>query len=347
MKLFLKNTLFLLASVLLFNACQSVASTPAFEEADGHLIWASGDSGAQTLDVHLEAQDTDTTMLYLNIAQTGLALPADEWVQFRVDDLKSSAIVGRQVLFPQGLEGTIAAGNTASGNIPLVIQAEHIPAGTDLELVLYLLPGEHIPASAENALRELTIRISKGPRTVPIHYMQLRSPGSTSGLNLVDLDELIVYTRREPNVDAYLQSKIDFGFWNSVSKDFVFIVPTDTNRLDAWGSGRTINAEWDNANKNDGILIRLPASTSNTALFEEAETTQDVLDAFEEAEDRVASLNTNDYGPGGHIHELQVGDIIFFESLSRDLKAIMRIDAATPGNSGRMDLSIKRIYTTP
>lgn len=347
MKQFFTNLLFIGISVLCLTACQSTVGTQALVEAEGQLVWVSGDTSAYELEVHLDAEETDTVQLPLKLGQTGLALPADEHVRFRVDDIKSSAIAGRHVLFPQGMQGTISAGNTESANITMVIQSEHILAGSDLELVLYLLPGEHIPVADQSNLRELRIRISKAPRSLPVHYLQLRSPGSSSGLTLVDLDALIVYTRREPNVDAYLQKSIDFGFWNSVSKDYVFMVPTDSVRLAAWGSGQVINEEWANENKNDGILIRLPASTANEALFTDAQTETDVLDAFEEAADRVALLNTNDYGPGGHIHELQTGDIIFFESLSRNLKAIIRIDASTSGNSGTMDLSVKRIYTSP
>lgn len=231
------------ALMIAITACQTTGDS--LVEAGGYLIWQPSDSANNSVDiqVQLTADQTDSVVLNLRIGQTGMALPADETVTFRVDDLKSSAVAGRQVIFPEGRIATIPAGQTETGDIPIEIRAEHIKEASTLDLILYLEASDHIPVPGQGSLRELSIRISKAPEKLPVTFLKLKSPGSNTGMTMLDLSELKVYTRREANIDENLQSEIDFGFWNSSSRDFVFMVPTDSERLGAWGSGRVIRDE--------------------------------------------------------------------------------------------------------
>lgn len=347
----LKHKVLQMVGVVLLSVVIGACSTDNTQivSVDGQLEWRQTDTldGELIVQVGLEANETENRVVNLQIVQIGTALPLDETVTFKVDDLKSNAIVGEHVIFPRGTEVTIPAGDTVSEDIPVEILSDAVWGNKDLTLALYIAGQGNILPSEIQERRELTIRISKTLESLPVTFLKLRRPGSVStGLTLVDTDDLIPYTRDEANNEEHIQHSIDFGFWNSTSRDYVFITPTDSNRLSGWGSGRKIRDEWAEENKNDGIFIKLPGGEANEALFTGSQTRDELLDAFNEAESRVVALDTDDYGPGRHIHYIETGDIIFFKSLSRNIYAVIRVDKVTSGNSGYMDLSVKRIVRT-
>lgn len=331
----------LLLSIVSLVSCQR--NNDRFFAADARLEWARDLSDDELpIWVDLDTQETEDVLLQLQIAQTGIPSGSPVHVAFRIDTLRSTAIPGEHVVFPAGMTTVIPANERYSDSIPIEILSEHVQGDKDLRLVLVISEDGEIPPAQRRTRRELTLYISKALDTIPVYTLSLQQPGNNSGMTMVDLDSLTRYTRNQANLNKALQRQIDFGFWNSSSKDYVFMVPT-SYRLGAWGSGVTIRDEWVKANKNDGVFMKLPASPDNDILFTGSQTSDDLQDAFQAARQRVTRLETYDYGPHGHIHFLQTGDLVFFHSLSRNIRAIMRVEAATSGNSGTMELSVKRI----
>lgn len=135
---------------------------------------------------------------------------------------------------------------------------------------------------------------------------------------------------------------IDMILLRSSSTEMNLLVPANSG-VTAWGSTKHIPAEW--AVRNNGTFIRLPnPSEAELALFDEAETVDDILDAynvmFDEVKNRPGYSSTND-GPSGRVRSLGSGDIIFFYSTDRNVIAIMKVGDIVPGAAGSIQLKVK------
>ena len=328
-------SLLILGAFLL--SCQSYEQT--LFASDSSLEWAR-EQGAETLPVWVDfdSNETGTRTLYFQIKQNGIPSNSDETIEFSIDTLQSTAILGQHFQLPGGTSIQITQGASLSDSIAVEVLGSALEGDRDLRLVLNI---ETTPSPVQ-ARRELILYISKPQSSFPVHTLHLQSPGSNSGLNMVNLDTLGVYSRTQANQDESLQKVTDFGFWSSSSKAYVFIVPT-SYRLSGWSSGKTIQEDWDLSNRNDGIFMKLPPGAENDLLFTGTQTRQDFVEAFKVARERTKRLDTYDYGPHGHVHLLEEGDIVFFHSLSRNIRAIMRVESATSGGSGSLELSVKRL----
>lgn len=312
---------------------------------DSKLEWRQTDSSNDgfAVRIQLAADEIESRVMNFRIAQTGQGLSLDETVTFEVDGSRSSAVEGEHIVFPGGTTATIPAGDTFSEVIPVKILPNAVQGNRDLKLVLSITDTGEISPSEERG--ELSIYISKILESFPVTTLKLQRPGYNNGTTMLDLDALVTYSRNEANNEEDIQRIIDFGFWSSTSRDYVFMTPT-SYRLSAWGSGRRIQDEWLTENRNDGMFMKLPAGEANEFLFTEIQNRRDLYSAFDSARQRVSRLNTDDYGPNEHVHFIEEGEIIFFESFSRNIRAIMRVDAVSSGGSGDMDISVKRIIET-
>lgn len=135
---------------------------------------------------------------------------------------------------------------------------------------------------------------------------------------------------------------IDMVLMRSSSSEMNLLVPANSG-VTGWGSTKHIPEDW--ATRNNGTLIRLPApSEIEKALFDEATSTDDILEAFNIMSDEVKSRpgysSTND-GPSGRVRTIGEGDIILFKSTSRDMIAIMKVGEIVPGTAGSIQLQVK------
>lgn len=334
-----------ICAITLLISTTSLISCESYEKqffaSESSLEWAR-DAASEELPVWVDLEETSTGnhSLYFQIKQTGIPSSTDETVQFVIDTVRSTAVLGKHILIPGGTSTVIPANSQLSDSITIQVLSDAIERDRDLRLVLSISNTGGTSPNMNSKRRELILYISKEQSNFPIYTLNLQNPGSNSGLTMVNLDTLGIYTRTQANQNEAMQRGTDFGFWNSSSRAYVFMVPT-SYRLSGWGSGQTIQEEW--SYKNDGIFMKLPAGAENDQLFTGTQTRQDFTEAFRVARERTKRLDTYDYGPHGHVHFLETGDIVFFHSLSRNIRAIMRVESATTGGSGTMELSVKRL----
>lgn len=135
---------------------------------------------------------------------------------------------------------------------------------------------------------------------------------------------------------------IDMILLRSSSSEMNLLVPANSG-VTGWGSAKHIPAEWNT--RNNGTLIRLPApSETELAFFDDATSTDDILEAynimFDEVKSRPGYSSTND-GPSGRIRSIGSGDIILFKSTDRNQIAIMKVGDIVPGSAGSIQLQVK------
>lgn len=144
-------------------------------------------------------------------------------------------------------------------------------------------------------------------------------------------------------VSAYdAVENIDMILLRSSSTEMNLLAPSNSG-VTAWSATKEIPKEW--AVRNNGTFIRLPnPSETEKAFFDNAKTTDDILEAynimFDEVRNRPGYNSTND-GPSGRVRSIGMGDLILFKSVTRDIIAIMKVGDIVPGASGSIQLQIK------
>lgn len=166
-----------------------------------------------------------------------------------------------------------------------------------------------------------------------------QGPGQTSGTRYLDFSTGITYNNVEVMQN---QEKIDFVCFNSSASGSNMIVPSDETSLNGFGGGRTMNSDW--LVKNDGVLLKLNASSESDSLFLFTINNEMIRAAYESVEQNIA--NTSEYdeelnGPGGRIQSVNEGDLLLFKSASRNLMGLAKVTGIVSGNSGSVTLSVK------
>lgn len=305
------------------------------------LEWEPPDrsTNALSMNVHLEAGATENQTVTLRLQYAGEQHPEDMTGTFAVDEQNSDAVEGEHFEIVSGTTVTIPAGSNLSEEIEIEIVSGSIQNGEELNLVLLITNEGDIPPM-EN-YKEFNLFISKETGFLPVTEVTLEEPGFNAGLRLLDVSNGEAYSTNDADADADLQERVDLGLWNSSSTEFTMIVPTDSDRLGGWASGRRVRDDW--VHKNDGILMKLPFDENNTELFEDVLAAEDLIAAFADAEEKIAdlALETDDYGPGGHLQYVSEGEIIFFRSVDKDFHAIFLVDNVIAGGSGSATFLIK------
>lgn len=140
----------------------------------------------------------------------------------------------------------------------------------------------------------------------------------------------------------YHQEKVDFIFLNSSNSGANLITIADADRLNGWATGKAINSDW--LVKNEGTFLKLSASDAADSLFLNSYTKTKLHEAYEAAKVLVTKeegYDENISGPGTHIASVQEGDLIFFESTSKNVLAMFQVTNYTSGGSGALDLSAR------
>lgn len=329
----------LITLVLLLSGC--------FEERNQHweleyLEWSPPDksTNALSLDLNLEAEQTDTQIMHLQMQYAASHKSVDITGTFTIDEVNSSAEEGKHFdILNESRTVTIPAGESFSNDIQIEVKADAFDKGEEHNIVL-LITNEGDAAPMEN-YKEFNIVIRKETGFLSVIRFTLDEPGFLAGENIVDLSTGDVYTKNEANDNVDIQSRIDLGMWNSSSTEYTIILPTDADRLGGWGSGRTIRDDWEN--KNDGTIFKLPSDPENQELFDNILLEEDIIEAFDKAEQTLAdfALDADDYGPGKHLQYVSTSELIFFYSSDRDFHAIMLVDEATTGSDGYAYFSMK------
>ena len=165
------------------------------------------------------------------------------------------------------------------------------------------------------------------------------NPGTTSGIRYLDFSTGISYN----NIDVMQnQEKIDFVCFNSSVYGINMLVPSDEVSLNGFGGGRTMNSDW--IVKNEGVLLKLNASSEADSLFLFTINNEMIRNAFDSINQNISNTGGYDVrvnGPGGKIEHVNVGDLLVFKSVSRNIYGLAKVTELVPGNSGNVTLSVK------
>lgn len=257
----------------------------------------------------------------------------------------TTAVLGQDYALPQGDTIIIPAGSSFG-----YIKVEVLPTGGGNPTVgLELLGNANIKA-AERYCRvgfQIMFPVTlPDPSTVTrmndITYYTDITLGSYNNQNVGGAFDLKTGGAYSITSAADATEHIDMLLLRSSSTEMNLMVPANSG-VTAWGSSKHIPDEW--ATRNNGTMVRLPnPSEYEVNLFENAETVQDIQDAFDEMEvevkNRPGYSSTND-GPSGRVRSIGTGDIILFKSASRDVIAIMKVGEIVPGAAGSMQLQVK------
>lgn len=323
-----------------------------FEERDHSwanevLEWEPPDrsTNALSMTVDLEDDETETQVVSLRMQYAGEQKSEDMTGTFVVDEQNTNAVEGEHFrILNESNSVTIPANSSYSEEIEIEVISGAIERGEEFNIVLLITGDGDIPPM-EN-YKEFNLFVAKETGFLPVTEVTFDNPGSNSGERMLDAVTGQIYTFNAANADPGIQEQIDIGMWHSGAGQttrHTMIVPTDDDRLGGWGSGRTIRDDWPDENKNDGVLIKLPFEDENQELFDNVLTAEDLRAAYENAEETVADLglDQHDYGPGGHVHHVDAGEIVFFRSLDRDFYAVLIVDEAEISSSGFVTFSMK------
>lgn len=323
-----------------------------FEERDHSwanevLEWEPPDRSTNALDmtVTLDDDETENHTVTLRIQYAGPHKSEDMTGTFAVDEHNSDAVEGEHFrILNESNSVTIPANSSVSEEIEIEIISGAMERGEELDIVLLITGDGDIPPM-EN-YKEFNLFIAKETGYLPIHNIAIEGH-SNSDNRLINARTGETYiTHDQANSDPGIQAQVDFGVWNSSTYDKVIITPGDTDRLSGWGSTRTIRDEWDH--HNEGILMKLPFDSENQERFEnEILYSEDIIAAYEDAEQYLANnpdLDPDDYGPGGNIQRVSVGELIFFYSVDRDFYAVLFVTSNEPDTGGSIDIVMKTTW---
>ena len=182
---------------------------------------------------------------------------------------------------------------------------------------------------------------------IDTYDLEFGRPSFYNAYRFADVSEGKAYsnsnTLSPPDEHAfYHQEKIDFVFLNGSSSGANLISISDADRLDQWATGQAINSDW--LVKNEGSFIKLSASEAADSLFLNAYTKTKLHEAYETAKE--LSLEEEEYtvgnnGPGSYVANIKEGDLIFFESTSKNVLAMFQVTDYVSGGSGSMNLSAR------
>lgn len=205
-----------------------------------------------------------------------------------------------------------------------------------------IVPGEgHSHRGVAGMAAEIAFgALPERPSSVETFEVRLDRPGYNASPNMMDVNNIKRHSR---NGGINVQSDIDFGLWNSSSSHFNLIVPSNDERLEAFGSGRTIRDEWEV--RNEGVLFKLPPDAGNQTFFNDLTSEGEIVASFESGASILEELELDPdvYGPGGHLQEVVAGELIFFHSLDRNTYMVALVESIDNQSTGYADLQVKRV----
>ncbi|WP_461532460.1 hypothetical protein [Sinomicrobium sp.] len=301
-------------------------------------------SNALSADIALGVDETENQIIPLRVQYAGAHVPDALTAVFEVEPSETTAIEGEHFAINGKKSLTIPPNSSFSEETEVEIFSGAVTQGDTLKIVLRLTEASSVPPMVN--YRDFVITVTKDvPPTLDAIRVRLDRPGYNASLNMLDVINGDTYSRNEATEDYNIQPRIDFGLWNSGSTDFTMILPTGEDRLSGFGSGARITNEW--TTKNDGVLMKLPADSGNRDLFDGLETEEDILAAFETAEDKLGELGLGvDNGPGKYIQWINSGEMIFFHSFDRNVYMVAIVEGIDNQSTGYLDLDIKRIVVS-
>lgn len=172
-------------------------------------------------------------------------------------------------------------------------------------------------------------------------------PGSNNGKRFLDITTGTTYIR-DVSVPLELQAignqeKVDLFFGRSASSGLFNLISMDNNeRLDLFSMGKEVIRDW--LVKNESSIIKLDASAFTDSLFLHTYTKSKLHGAYAKALEKVVqqdNYNVDIHGAGGHISEIEMGDLFFVKSESKKVLAMVKVVSSTLGTAGSLGLSVK------
>lgn len=184
-------------------------------------------------------------------------------------------------------------------------------------------------------------------QVLDVFNVEVTEPGAVSGKRFLNVAEALIYSN-DPDADFadqafFNQESIDLVFLNGpVGDDLNLIAPSDSERLEHWPTGSEINVDW--SVQNDLEIFKLDASALADSLYRNTYSKNSLADAHELALGRVgqqAGYDQSIHGPGKYVSQLKEGELLFVNSVSKNIRAMIFVEADTQGDAGMLDLALK------
>lgn len=173
---------------------------------------------------------------------------------------------------------------------------------------------------------------------LPVYEITLTNPGQNAAMTYLDLGSGDIYNYTNATTQP---EKIDFIYLWGTTSGANLVSPDNTQRLDEWGSGKNINANW--FLKNKTTFVRLAKDAVPTDFYDNVKSMADVRKAYTDLKALVeAQENYNPilHGEGNQLRNIEQGDLLGIKT-SKQVYAIVRVQSLTVGNAGRISLTVK------
>ncbi|WP_066832533.1 hypothetical protein [Rufibacter ruber] len=173
----------------------------------------------------------------------------------------------------------------------------------------------------------------------PVKTLQV-TMGAQSNKSTGGFVEAATGTTYSENEASGNTGKIDFIYLHGKDSGANFVTPASAG-LSAFKKLSERVATWEA--RNEGTLIKLPASEESQQLFESVKTTADLQEAFKKAGKLVTSAagyKAKDFGPGDRIRFLAAGDVVLFKSKNNVL-AVLQVKEVGDTTTGTLTAEVK------
>lgn len=272
----------------------------------------------------------------------------EQTLNFKVVEDETTAVEGKDFEFPNGTSFRVKA-DSSYGYIDVQVLSDG--SGTTL-LVLELLGSSEV-APAKN-YKTIGIPISF-PSTPPnpanvhkindIYYIDSIVTGSYKNNKIgsfLDLKTGIVYNN-DASSSMYAK-KIDLVYEYSGANAANFLTPFGPEIISFGGPLKSIVLGWSQTNEGEYIKYSGVSDAEEIQYFNAISSSGDIEAAWNTALTDVTSrpgYTSSANGPGRRIRSMEVGDLIFFHSLSRQFYAIIKILDVNPGSNGTLTMGVK------
>lgn len=173
---------------------------------------------------------------------------------------------------------------------------------------------------------------------VSVYEVTLSNPGQTSGMIYIDIGSGEVYNYAEATKQP---EKVDFAFLWGSSSAVNFVSPDNTVRLEEWGTGKNINANW--FIKNRTTFVRLEKSVVPLDFYNNIRSSEAVKHAYAELKtlaESQSNYNVRSHGEDTQLRNITEGDLIAFRT-AKNVYAVAKVQIVTAGNTGSVSLAFK------
>ncbi|NGM61304.1 hypothetical protein G5B30_05160 [Sphingobacterium sp. SGG-5] len=173
---------------------------------------------------------------------------------------------------------------------------------------------------------------------LPLYEITLTNPGQNAAMTYLDLGSGEIYNYTDATKHP---EKIDFIYLWGTSSGANLVSPDNIARLNEWGSGQNVNANW--FIKNKTTFIRLAKEAVPTDFYSNVHSMADVKNAYASLKVLVEAqpdYNPTLHGEGNQLRNIQVGDLLGIKT-SKQVYAIAKVQSLATGNAGSISLAIK------